>query len=244
MFKPLTRVCLLALIFLVSLTACAALEMSEAGTEALPEGTALAVEVTAIAETLVARGTEVAATSASGATYVAMMDGINRSMVATVRAAIPPTQQIVQGPDPSAPLVSGVDGMSEDVLQTGDTGTGAIGAVTEFPPPQQAAASVRASDGCAEVVTSEFRSDVAVIYVTGRALNIRAGTELSAQWSVGGQVVYNWSFSVEMDDPDFCFWFSITPDVVTFTPGTWSVRLLANGAPIGAPVTFTIVEAM
>jgi hypothetical protein len=127
-------------------------------------------------------------------------------------------------------------------------GAGAGGAVvpvgfTEFTPPQTASA-VRGDDGCAEIVTTQFGSADSIIYVTTRAFNIRAGTDMSVEWTYGGQVVYSFNFMVDVDDSDYCLWFSITPEDVAFSPGDWSVRLLANGAPIEPSATFSIIEGM
>jgi hypothetical protein len=196
------------------------------------EGTALSLEVTGLRATLDVRGTQVAATAVAAATYVTELDGINRQMVATLRAAVPPTQQIVQGRT----------GAESAQLASAGPGTVSPGIITFTP--TQIASAVSASDGCAQTIITEFGTNAPIIYATTRAFNMRSGTEMSSEWTLDGQVVYTFAFTVDVDDPDYCLWFSITPQDVAFTPGQWSVRILANGAPISPPAALVIVEGM
>jgi hypothetical protein len=59
------------------------------------ELTALADEATAIATSGIANGTQIARTVQAAETSAANLQGINRQLVVTLRALIPPTQQIV-----------------------------------------------------------------------------------------------------------------------------------------------------
>lgn len=241
-------------LILLTAVGCSALGGEDIPGTIAVESTAYADEATAMARDLQAQGTAVQTTAVYAQTYVTQMDGINRQMVATLRAAVPPTQQIVQQRDTSQPLISGVEGLPQEE-QPGNADASGAGAgagagaesgssgITEFQP-VQTASSVRASDGCADVVTTEFTVDTTTIYATARAFNMHAGTEMSVEWSFGGQVVYSWQFTVDVEDADYCLWFSITPEDAPFTPGDWSVRMLANGAPLPAPANFRIVEAM
>ncbi|MBE0689809.1 MAG: hypothetical protein IH587_06770 [Anaerolineae bacterium] len=238
-------------LILLTVVGCSALGSEDIPGTVAVESTAYAAEATAMALDLQAQGTAVYATAVFAETYVTQMDGINRQMVATLRAAVPPTQQIVQERDASQPLISGLEGVPQENLPGNadassgagaGAGAGASG-ITEFQP-VQTASSVRASDGCADVVTNEFTVDSSTIYATVRAFNMRAGTDMRVEWLFGGQVVYSWQFVVDVDDADYCLWFSMTPQDAPFTPGDWSVQMLANGAPLPAPASFRIVEAM
>jgi hypothetical protein len=202
--------------------------------------TAFASELTQIPVTLAAQATQVAATVAAAETYVADRRAVNVQIVGTLRAALPATQQIVQAGDPN--LSFGTVLPPEGTPLPGGAPPAASGLI-QFSPLQLATA-VRESDACAETVVNAIEASATNMYVTTRAANMRAGTEMSVEWFFGGQVVYSWSFTVEFDDDDFCLWFGITPADAPFTPGDWSVRILANGAPIGAALNFQIVEAM
>jgi hypothetical protein len=230
-----------ALLLVVALlvTGCGSLGLDAPDAQATlqAEETALALEATRIPGELSALSTQVAVTAVAAETYVARMDGINRQMVATLRAVMPPTAQVIQGRDGAA-LPGGAGSVDSMDVQ----GTPASGVVTftAF----QTASAVNSADGCVQTPSSLFGVNDTIIYATARALNMRAGTEMTAEWSFGGQVVYTFSFVVDVDDPDYCLWFSITPQDVTFTPGDWTVSMLANGAPIASAVSFRIDEAM
>lgn len=218
------------LVLISVITGCETLNTVDTPATLQAEVAAYAAEAAAIPVTLVAQNTAVAATAIYAETYIAQVDGINRQIVATLRAGIPPTPQIVLG-DPNASSGAGAGAAN------------AVSGFTEFTPPQTASA-VRDSDGCAEVITTEFGTSDSTIYVTTRAFNMRADTDMAVEWTYGGQIVYSFNFVVDIDDADYCLWFSITPDDVAFSPGDWSVRLLANGAPIEPSAAFAIVEGM
>ncbi len=201
--------------------------------------TAFQQEMTGIADRIAAAGTQAAATAVAVETYVAQVDGVNRQVVATLRAGIPPTPQIVTALDPALPI--GTLDAGSAAAAGGAGGTMSDSNIAQFLQFTQTASSVRSSDGCAENVTSQFSTGTSQIYATARALNVAAGTEMGVEWSLAGQIVYSSSFVVEQNNPDFCFWFFITPEDVPFTPGEWSVRILVNGAPI-QPFTFMITE--
>lgn len=231
-----------ALLFIVALlvTGCGSLGLDAPDAQATlqAEVTALALEATRIPGELSALSTQVAATAAAAETYVARMDGINRQMVATLRAVMPPTAQVIQGRDGA--VLPGGAGSVDSMDVQGTPAAGGIVTFTAF----QTASAVNGADGCAQTPASLFGVNDAIIYATARALNMRAGTEMSVEWSFGGQVVYTFSFVVDVDDPDYCLWFSITPEDVAFTPGDWTVSMLANGAPIASAISFRIDEAM
>ncbi|MDX2137241.1 MAG: hypothetical protein SF123_04035 [Chloroflexota bacterium] len=235
----------LVLLIMLMATGCAGLGSGTQTVVDMPaQVTAFASEMTQMPVTLAVQGTQVAATVAAAETYVADRRAVNVQIVGTLRAAMPATQQIVQAGDPNLSFGT--------VLPSDGAALGGAGAATPPPAasgliqfsPLQLATAVRESDACAETVVNAIDASATIMYVTTRAANMRAGTEMSAEWSYGGQVVYSWSFTVEVDDDDFCLWFGITPADAPFTPGDWSVRILANGAPIGAALNFQIVEAM
>lgn len=227
----------LGLVLIIS--ACSVLGTDNPAATQQAEVTAYIGETTAVAQRIADASTQAVATAAAAETYIAQVDGINRQVVATLRASIPPTPQIVTAVDPSLPLGTISPSSGAGAGMSDSAGAMPENTIAQFLQFTQTATSVRSSDGCAENVTNQFSANVAEIYATARALNVVAGTELGVEWSFAGQVVYTSSFIVEQDNPDFCFWFFITPEDVPFTPGDWSVRMLVNGAPI-QPFSFTI----
>lgn len=67
------------------------------------ELTDLVDEATRLAATQASSGTQTVATAAAAATYVAGLEGINRGLSVTLRAAVPPTQQVVLNNAPVTP---------------------------------------------------------------------------------------------------------------------------------------------
>jgi hypothetical protein len=207
-------------------------------------------ESTAIASTLQARTTEIAATSAWSATSVFLLDGINQQLAVTMRAAIPPTRQIVSAEGPVTP------GMNAP-LPGEWTPTPLNGSPAATPDPNVTSAAdtpnqltavgpalaVRESDGCAASVQTMIPASSPRIYATTRILNATAGTSVQASWSLGGAVVFsNNPYTIPQDDADFCVWFYIEPADVNFAPGDWSLQFLINGSPAGSPAEFTLTQ--
>jgi len=242
------NVALLAGVLLVS--GCGVLDGSDQRGTLAAEATASLDEATAIARTLTWRTTEVAATAASAATVVFQLDGVNQQLAVTMRAAIPPTQQVVQDSGPVTP------GYNEP-LPGEWTPTPLPGSVPDntspgaTPPPDAPnqiaqvgpALAVRDSDGCAASIQTSVSASSPRIYATARILNATAGSSVQASWSSGGQVVFsNTPYTLPADDADFCVWFYIEPTDVTFAPGEWSLQFLVNSQPAGAPAAFSLVS--
>lgn len=239
---------LLATMLLIS--GCGALDGSDQRGTLAAEATAALDEATTIARTLTWRTTEVAATAAAAATVIYQLDGVNQQLAVTMRAAIPPTQQVVLDTGPVTP------GYNEP-LPGEWTPTPPPGSVTspEVPGATSApgtsnqltavgpALSVRDSDGCAVSLQTSISASSSRIYATTRILNATAGTSVQAAWSSGGQVVFsNTPYTLPSDDADFCVWFYIEPADVTFAPGEWSLQFLINGQPSGSPAAFTLTS--
>jgi hypothetical protein len=201
-----------------------------------------ATEVAALQATAVFRSTEVVATARGAETYVAQANVYNQQLLATVRAGDVPTVAVVQGfvDDASVAMSEGdntvIANSTPGALPNASANIEGI-QFTEV----GVTSSVRDSDSCASFLETQFTTTTSRIYVTTRALNIRAGTTMRAEWSLGGSLAAQDSYTVPADDADFCLWFVLDSSFVTFTPGSWSVRLFANGTPIDPAVDFTIV---
>jgi len=202
------------------------------------EATAFADESTQIALSIESQGTAAVSTAAAARTQIMQIDALNQQLALTLRAAIPPTQQIVNSygvvtPGMNAPL----PGQFTPAPSEGTVQPGTSNQLTQIGP----ALSVLDDDGCAASLVQTVSSGTPRIYATTRMLNAVAGTQVSVSWSVDGQVVYtNTSFALPQDDPDFCLWFYIEPSDVTFSPGNWSIQFLINGTPAGQPSGFVI----
>ncbi len=193
-------------------------------------------EATTLRQTLEAEANSVEATAVAAETYVMLREGVNAQLLATMRAVIPPTQQIIQQFDSGTPGLNqapGLPGVSGETTTVDGSGTQFTQSVTTD--------SVNENDGCAIGNRSSFTTSDARIYVATRAFNITAGTAMSAVWSYEGTVVYDLdAFTVSENDDDFCLWFYVDQESVTFSPGSWSVQVLANGQTIDSAVPFTI----
>ena len=205
--------------FMLWLSACQAFTRPDTPATLRAENAGYIMEATSIAQTAQAENLNLQLTAAAAEATLTLMDNIKQQLMATARAAIPPT-----------PLIVGSGGSVSDVV--GPDSLQFIDVVT--------ASSVRDSDGCAADAQSQFSSDAQRIYVTARALNILAGTLLGVEWQYEGAVVHKENFVVPIDDDDYCLWFNIDPATVTFSPGGWVVRLYANDSPINPEVAFTI----
>lgn len=232
------------------LSGCGALSGADQQGTLAVELTQFQGEATAIAQTLQARTTEVAATTAWAATSAFQLDGVNQQLAVTMRAAIPPTRQIVSADGPVTPGMNAplpgewtptpIDGSSVSTPNPNATPPpGGVNQLTTVGP----ALAVRDSDGCAAGVQTSISASAPRIYATTRILNATAGTSVQASWSSGGSVVFsNNPYTLPTDEADFCVWFYIEPADVNFTPGDWSLQFLINGSPAGNPAAFTLTQ--
>ncbi len=222
------------------LSGCGALTAPNVPATLRTESTAYVIEATAIAESLATREVQVALTALAAQTEVAQSSGINRVLMATARAVIPPTPPREVG---VAPQGAGI--MDESLEGEGQTGSSV--AVDPSLAGQFINTGVttakRDSDGCAESFQTQFTADTYEIYVITRAVSLRAGTVMGAQWSYNGEVVAQNSWTASQDESDFCIWFFINADTVQLSPGEWTVRLTADGRGIDPLVPFTILDS-
>lgn len=248
-FPKLTASALLAVATLLG--ACSTLDGSDQRATLVIEVTESVDQATTIARTLTFRSTEVAVTAAAAATTIYQLDGINVQLAATMRAALPPTQQVVFD---TAPVTPGLNApLPGEWTQTPLPGAPVAqpGAGSATPVPDQPnqltavgpALAVRDADGCAVALQTSIPASSPRIYATTRILNAAAGTSIQAAWSSQGQVVFsNNPYTIPEDDPDFCVWFYIEPADVNFAPGDWSLQFLVNGQPGGASAAFTLTS--
>jgi hypothetical protein len=227
----LTR-CVVTIIAAIVISACGVLNPTD--TEGTLEAANADLETRSVDVIVTAQAnrTYVQMTAAAGETRIAEESNINNQVLATVSAGSTPTLSIVPGDaGPGSGAASGdVDSMDDMASVGGEQSFLVTGT----------SATVNDADGCITNPTTAFSTSTSRIYATVRGLNMTAGTQMTAQWTFGGQPVWNDSWTVDADYADLCIWFYLIPDYVPFSPGSWSVQLFANGSAIGTPMAFTI----
>ena len=98
------------------------------------------------------------------------------------------------------------------------------------------------SDDCAINTTSNFTTSTPEIYIVATGVNLPAGTNIAARFSVAGQEIRH-DFTPDFEIDGSCIWFFIDQTDLEFRAGTWSVQLELNGEPASQPIPFTISEA-
>jgi hypothetical protein len=198
-------------------------------------------EATDIATSIQATGSSVLVTAHAAETAITEQNGINRQLLATAVAIIPPTPARQVGAAPGANVASG-EGSG---VTSAATGIGSsIGTNTAQFIETTITARIRESDGCADGFQTEFSPDAGRIYAVTKAVTISAGTTVMAEWRIGGQVVSQGSYTTPSDEENFCIWFPLDPASIPFTPGQWSVQLSAGDLLIEPTLFFTIVDTM
>ncbi|MBK8025640.1 MAG: hypothetical protein IPK19_30680 [Chloroflexi bacterium] len=238
-------------VFLTAVTlaaaACSALTPEDPAATLRAEREGYVAEATQIAANGLAAQTQVVETVAAAQGQLSQIEARNAALLLTLRAAVPATQQIVSDSgvvtpgQVATPAPPGSVGSAGGATQPAPGGNSVAGG-TQFVD-VATALTVRDSDGCADVIQSAFAADIQRIYVTARAFNITAGTTMRVEWLYLGEMTFTESFTVDVNDDDFCLWFYIEPTETVFSPGSWSVQLYANDQSIAPAATFTIGSA-
>lgn len=214
---------IIGLMSVLFISGCAAFNAQDERVTLEAERIGFATEIAALATQDVVERTESAQLAAESDATLAVMNGINQQLVATLQRVITPTP-----PLDSVQQISGTQAAQFEgrrlFVKTG---------VSEQVNPQ---------DGCVEGAALTFSVDSPRIYATARAFNIESGTPLMARWFYENELAYEFSFTTERGYDDWCFWFDITPDLVEFKAGSWAVRLYADGFQLEDPIPFTLVE--
>lgn len=93
---------------------------------------------------------------------------------------------------------------------------------------------------CALAAVTSFSSSAEAIYVVATAANITPGTLLGAQWLREGVPLTSQDFTPDFEINQNCIWFFVDQTDFAFTPGNYSVQLLINNSPVGAPTAFAV----
>jgi hypothetical protein len=236
------RLWVLGLTLAICVSACSAITPENPAATLQAQRSSMIDEATSIAQAAQVQGTQVMATAVAAQTYVALMEGRNRQLIATMQVAFPPTQAVVQNDGPSTPgqmATTAPLGSFEEATPPPQNSSGASLGDMSFTQ-VLTASSVRDTDGCADVLSTSFPADVQQIYITTRALNVKAGTEMRVEWFYEGQMSYSESYTIPADDDDYCTWFFLAPTDAALASGSWSVTLFANNQAVAAPANFTV----
>ena len=98
------------------------------------------------------------------------------------------------------------------------------------------------SNDCAIDVNPRFTPQSAAIYVVGRAFRIPAGASISSIWRRSGLEVVRFSFDRQHQINDSCIWFFIDQTDTPFSPGSWSVEIHVDDAPVSSRLAFQIAN--
>lgn len=180
-------------------------------------------EATTIAVTSTADHVRVMATAYAAETLVKSQNDLNRHLLATVRAAVPPTQQIVAVSAADQGIPSAAQAGQRYFIKTGFS------------------SSIRQSDGCIETPAIEFSAaNTERIYATLKVYNLNPGVVMGIIWQRDGETVFTEQMPIQNGSSEICLWFYIDPSITPFVPGNWSVIMLADGAPLEAPMSFSL----
>ncbi len=213
--------CLLLLCPLLS--ACAAFTGDDTEATMAAENVAFSTEAVLLVEADLSQRTQTAATLTAGQATLAAVQGANQQLAATLQGIVTPTPERVVDNTLDGTIVAEFAGQRY-FQKTGMT------------------RAVNPGDGCAQVSQATFSTADARIYATARVQNIEAGVSLASEWYYEGEQVYAFDFMTEVPYDEWCFYFYITPDIVEFVPGSWSVRLFADSFQLEDAMTF-IMEA-
>ncbi|MBZ0291128.1 MAG: hypothetical protein K8L99_01050 [Anaerolineae bacterium] len=205
------------------LSGCQVLSPPDVPATLQSENLGYVAQATEIAQRATSEAEDVRMTAEAAGTQAAEIQMVNRVLLATVRARDPLDSGSVVVNTIATPV--GLDPNRRWFVKTGTS------------------ASIRESDGCVEDARVQFDASVQRIYATLIVYNITSGVQMSASWYYEGNPIREDSWVVDRNADQLCIWFDISSDVVDLAPGSWSVRLFADGAQLEEAMTFTIAPA-
>jgi hypothetical protein len=226
------------LLLLYLMTGCQALQAVDTGATLQAENIVYETEVAQLVVTGTAERIAAQQTHSISQTQIAVMNGVNQQLIATLIVQITPTPGLVveTRPDDYGLTVDRTGSGRASSASSPNTTTGA----SANNPYRVTGVStrVRSSDGCVESPQTTFASTVSEVYATFVAYNLTGGTTLRAEWYMGETLMDTGDWTPDENYDEVCVWFFIDQTTFPFTPGNWSVRLFANDTPIGAAQAF------
>jgi hypothetical protein len=201
------------------------------GTMAVDEAL-LQTESAGLAVAAAVRGTEVVMTVGAAETRIAQESSINRQILLTVAAGSTPTPPVINAQAPASNMASDdVEAQADVMLDSG-----------RFFLLTGVSDAINSNSDCVVNARSTFPPPVNQLYATLEAVNIAAGTLLTAEWVHEGELVVQDEWVVPFSATDTCLWFVIDRSDTDFPSGNWSVTLYADETrtQIQSPLTFVI----
>ena len=235
------RACIL--ILCLSVSACQVLNAPNAPATLVAENTAYAVEATGMPLAVGGTAVSVASTAVAAETLIADIDSVNRQLLATLNAVIPPTPRPQIGSEGS---IAATQAFITGGGVGGTTGTGAVSVDQSIVASGTVLVDLvvterkRDSDGCADGASTQFGTDASTIYAIARATSIRAGAVVSVEWQYQSQIMSSGSYTLPTDQSNFCIWFPLDSATIPFTAGAWAVQFRLDGQPVEPTVFFNI----
>jgi hypothetical protein len=161
--------------------------------------------------------------------------GVQITPAAPDVAAVQPGPQI-------QPQETPIAGGGAAITPTPGTRITASNGVTQFS--QTVTATGLDSSDCAVGVTSVFDPSEDMIYVNTRIDFLPSGSQLSAKWTVNGELYLDDTqcWIPNQDYSNICAYCTVTPNSGAFTAGDWTVELLLDGQSM-AQTTFQVAGA-
>lgn len=208
------------LLLVVMLAGCEAFNRPDLPATLGADNMTFQAEFTALAQSAATEQADAEGTATAGQATLDYYESINQQLMATSRVVVPRTPNPVANAVPVSGATTTAAGMQlVDTVVAGNRSE---------------------VDGCAVGTRTVFQQTEARIYVITRAVNVTAGTKVSAEWMFGGQMVANSDITIGADDDDICLWFYIDSSLIPFTPGEWSARILLNDGFVPPEVSFTV----
>lgn len=214
------RPILLALL-IISLTGCAAFNREDTYATLEVEHSAFATEIMVIRNENQENSETISQDIATSEALIAMERGVNLQLIGTLERAVTPTPGLIIDQSLN-PTIEAEFGGRRYFQKTGMS------------------LDIRPEDGCVTVPNLSFPVSSDRIYATARVQNIESGVPLASKWYYEEELVYEFDFVTDSNHSDWCFYFYIDPDIVEFRPGSWSVRLFADGFQLEEPMSFTM----
>ena len=187
---------------------------------------AYATEASQIREDIVISRTEIASTIEAGSAQTSQFEQYNALLRSTVVVAVPPTSDArIVANDTIGALPVEVYDLSDGEMRFVQIGPS--GEINE--------------DNCFVAKQQFFRTNSPAVFMTAVALNLRAGTNVRADWRYGGELVFSNSWVAPQSVPYECVSLAMRPSDATFATGNWTVTLFINGDP-DEPKSFTVFE--
>jgi hypothetical protein len=211
------------LFLLCLLCSCQAFNRVDTYGTAQAQNFAFETEVAEMTQVSQAQEAAAVATVEAGETTVALINGVNQQLVATLQRQVTPTPQIqIEGVQPLDPALQAQYEGKRLFVKTGTS------------------SEVNQADGCIINPQVFFTEDATRIYGTLKVYNVEAGVLMRAEWKREGTPVWEDVWTVDANYAEICIWFYIEPAYVEFTPGAWSVEMFADGFSLEGPMTFSI----